>query len=343
MGQYGHRFDSLIESKNREVENISISESTFGFVSVAYDEYMNRCSLLESCTEDSKAILEAQIEVLKEVSIKDIFSKLIDKVKEVFQKIKKFFKKISDKISNEYMNPLINVDKALEEFDEKKKEYKGNKVFYNVPARVLNLASSGNLLNQLPLQLKEFKVEEIKKDSGNSDVHFHSDREVDLSKFDREVEDFFKHIGYEELKGFDFTDYDQEPKNFTVSSFNKVKDTLETLRKTEAVISAKEDQFSKDIRTIQKAFSGEEHFGNRDVQIVVNAANRDLTNIGKLSNLYAHVCFELATAYNRNIETLAAVVGNQSKSRASGYNGKNADDMTEKDKEEVNVKDIRTL
>ena len=78
-------------------KEVSASVLEFGIESVAYNEYCNYKSLLEACTDESnRPILEAQVQILYEVSIKDI----IEKVKEAWRKFKEWFKGILDKIFN---------------------------------------------------------------------------------------------------------------------------------------------------------------------------------------------------------------------------------------------------
>ena len=84
---YGNKF---LPKEEISIESASIKD--FGIESIAYNEYCNISSLLESCTDD-KTILEAQVQVLYEVSIKDIFNK----IKEIFKAVKRFIEKIIGK------------------------------------------------------------------------------------------------------------------------------------------------------------------------------------------------------------------------------------------------------
>jgi len=94
---YGKTFlPSVYKSKEDKSVNL---ES----ISLAYNEYTNRLSLLESCTNDSeRQILEAQVQVLYEVSIKEI----IGKIKEAWFNIKKKFLDVISKII-ERLKPLL--------------------------------------------------------------------------------------------------------------------------------------------------------------------------------------------------------------------------------------------
>lgn len=123
---YGRLLNSI---KTQEVTNES---NEFDITSVVYDEYLNRKAMLEACTvEADKAVLEAQVNILYEVSIKDIFGAIkkairwiIDKISELLNRIKDFFesainkgksswKDIKDKLSGKiklHESVLIEVD-----------------------------------------------------------------------------------------------------------------------------------------------------------------------------------------------------------------------------------------
>lgn len=110
MGIYGSFAHRLIEAQNK-----SNNLCDFIIESTVYNEYENRKLMLENCiNEDDKAVLEAQIEVLQEVAIKDIISK----VKEAFNKLKEFVKKIWGII-------LEKVGKIKEKIRELKNNRKG--------------------------------------------------------------------------------------------------------------------------------------------------------------------------------------------------------------------------
>ena len=86
---YGNTF--LIKENEQERTDI---------LSIVYKEYCNYNSLLESCiSEDDKQLLEAKIEVLREVAIKDI----LEKIKKVWRDFKDWVKEkilaIIDKIT----------------------------------------------------------------------------------------------------------------------------------------------------------------------------------------------------------------------------------------------------
>lgn len=98
---YGLKF------KNIEPNTVSISESTFGVASLVYDEYMNRKTLMETVVDENLRIkLEAQLEILEEISIKDVWEKIKKKIKEFFAMVKRFISVVIDKIKK-FFNKLI--------------------------------------------------------------------------------------------------------------------------------------------------------------------------------------------------------------------------------------------
>lgn len=75
----------------------NIVTESYGIESVVYTEYLNKKSILESCTDEAqRPLLEAQLQVLQEVAIKDIWNK----VKEAFIKLKNWIKNLWDSIFN---------------------------------------------------------------------------------------------------------------------------------------------------------------------------------------------------------------------------------------------------
>ena len=82
----------------------SITESTKKseeIVSVVYNEYCNYKNLLESCTDEhERPILEAKVEVLYEISFKDIIQKIKDKIHEIIEWVKGLIKKIKEKLAS---------------------------------------------------------------------------------------------------------------------------------------------------------------------------------------------------------------------------------------------------
>lgn len=91
MAVYGNYINQNIH--NYEYDNILLN-----IESVAYNEYINVCNLLESCSLEDKQYLKEKAEILLEISFKDIkdkFLKIIkwikEKIKQMIDKIKSFF------------------------------------------------------------------------------------------------------------------------------------------------------------------------------------------------------------------------------------------------------------
>lgn len=111
---YGQTFLNESVNRNRRDSSLSLLES------VAFDEYQNRVTMLESCKDEhTRSLIEAQIEVLREVSLKDIKDKFLaflkkigDFIKKIIDKIKSFFNKDDKKKQEE---ELKIVKKKLEE------------------------------------------------------------------------------------------------------------------------------------------------------------------------------------------------------------------------------------
>ena len=79
------------------------------FESVAYEEYCNRKTMLEACVNDSdeRPILEAQVQILQEISIKDILGKIKTFILKVINAIKEIFNKIKNKLKNTELKKQI--------------------------------------------------------------------------------------------------------------------------------------------------------------------------------------------------------------------------------------------
>ena len=131
MGFYGNRF---LVNENNTIENISNT------ISVSFTEYCNYCSLLESCIDDNeRTILEAKVEVLYEVSIKDIglwikkaINKIIEIIKEAWSKVKEFFRsKKSKMMEEEIKNLKKDVENLRKENIDLDKELKNAKSTLN--------------------------------------------------------------------------------------------------------------------------------------------------------------------------------------------------------------------
>ena len=100
--------------------------------SVCMTEWQNRLTLYEACTNESeKAILESQLVVLNEISIKDIGRKIIEALMTLWDHIKKFAAKIKNFITGARIRELKKraeeLEKQVADLEskyEKEKEYK---------------------------------------------------------------------------------------------------------------------------------------------------------------------------------------------------------------------------
>lgn len=310
MGQYGHKFDSLIESKNKEVEDISISESTFGFVSVAYDEYMNRCSLLESCTEDSKAILEAQIEVLKEVSIKDIFSKLIDKVRHIFRVIKGIIEEISfiikdnmrgrrDYPSEEKMISEIKEKLSKEKSEENNQWYTNyiNFHFAWVPYEIKDfLKNNSKIINQMPRYVDVSAYD-------TSKVNYNEDNIKDMES---KIEDFFKLVVKEDelKKSFD-KDLGSKISNSEdiEKGFDDYQELLSSIYQIKSNIAITEQDYESALKKIQEKVQKMDNPNTSDKDVIIYI-NKDLINIKRLYKSVEWACSQIKINQSRNLDRL---------------------------------------
>lgn len=93
-------YGKIINENNIQIGDLN---EDFDFLnSIVYNEYLNMKSILENCTSRD-VILESQVELLHELSIKDIidkianaFKKIIEFIKDKIDKIKAWFKKKKD-------------------------------------------------------------------------------------------------------------------------------------------------------------------------------------------------------------------------------------------------------
>ena len=115
-----------------------VENSIFAVESVVCEEYFNRIDLLESCTdESSRPILEAQVQVLYEISFKDIISK----IKEIWEKFKVWVKDLWNRIFDKEKHQKEReekVHKAAEKFvnsifeETDKKAYEKTAILRNI-------------------------------------------------------------------------------------------------------------------------------------------------------------------------------------------------------------------
>ena len=120
---YGLKF------KEKEVQPVlSISEQTFGVDSLVYNEYMNRKTLMECLLEEAvdnteRIRLEAQLEVLYEMSIKDILHTIWEKIKKFFSMVKEFIQKVIQKIKGFFKKTTDDAEKELDYIKKMIEEY----------------------------------------------------------------------------------------------------------------------------------------------------------------------------------------------------------------------------
>lgn len=81
----------VLKQQDNIIENANID-------SIIYNEYLNRCNILESCTDESdRVIIEAQVEVLYELSIKEVLTKIKNWIKKRLLAIVKGLEKLFSK------------------------------------------------------------------------------------------------------------------------------------------------------------------------------------------------------------------------------------------------------
>lgn len=108
MGFYGNQFllkETVIENNIDDISNI---------VSYSYNELCNYNNLLESCIDDKeRELLEAKVEVLYEISMKDIgafikkaINRIIEIIRDAWNKIREFFKSKKSKMMEEEIKDL---------------------------------------------------------------------------------------------------------------------------------------------------------------------------------------------------------------------------------------------
>ena len=195
------------EDKSNYVNEFEVS-------SIVYDEYINRKSLLEACTsEEDKPILEAQIQVLYEVSIKDLFNTIIKKIKDFIKWLKETINELISKVKEYFKNRKSNKAKEILKKIGKGKVVKSNESAYVYEA--VNTDSINNeeffykyswLINDLNVESSKFKEEfskltqtdnvdnKINDILGKINRHEFSDNKYSEEKLQEEVDDIIKEI-----------------------------------------------------------------------------------------------------------------------------------------------------
>ena len=150
MSVYGN---FITESQVNPVNKVK--ESLCEIESVVYNEYCNYKSLLESCTDDNeRAVLEAKVEVLQEVSFKDI----IGKIKELWAKFKQWVKDLFNKI-----------------FRNKDKIQKENKEAIRKAEQAVNKAKSEGITESVYLESDD--EDSVRKPSMELNIYYVCERE----------------------------------------------------------------------------------------------------------------------------------------------------------------------
>lgn len=109
---YGNKWLPQSKTESTNIDTIN---------SIAYDEYCNYTNLLESCTDENiRPVLEAQVQILYEVSIKDIIEKIKSWWRSVRQKFVEFLTKLYKKIQS-LLSKLTG--KSAEDIEEKTKKF----------------------------------------------------------------------------------------------------------------------------------------------------------------------------------------------------------------------------
>jgi hypothetical protein len=115
--------NNILKQQDSVIENYDIAGSLI-CESVCMTEYNNRLIMYENCTDESeRALLESQLVVLNEISIKDIGKKIIGALMELWKRITKIAKRIKDFITGARLREL---KKRAEELEKKVAELEKN-------------------------------------------------------------------------------------------------------------------------------------------------------------------------------------------------------------------------
>jgi len=176
---YGQTFLNESVNQNRRDSSLSLLES------VAFDEYQNRVTMLESCKDEhTRSLIEAQIEVLREVSLKDIKDKFLaflkkigDFIKKIIDKIKSFFNKDDKKKQEE---ELKAVKKKLEEANLMNEKLKKE----NFEQNMRNMDNEHELNSELVQAKRDLQKRDRELDAANKKLKDTNDA---LDKKDKEL------------------------------------------------------------------------------------------------------------------------------------------------------------
>ena len=229
MSVYGN---FITESQVNPVNKVK--ESLCEIESVVYNEYCNYKSLLESCTDDNeRAVLEAKVEVLQEVSFKDI----IGKIKELWAKFKQWVKDLFNKI-----------------FRNKDKIQKENKEAITKAEQSLNKAKSKGITESVYLESED--EESTRKPSMDVDylryANTSNDNTIgDLSRMNRYLESIEDSIRLIQNKP------DCLKKSLSKNDKEEIKATFVDL------ISGNDDELKKNFDNISRIFLSSDNYGRK--------------------------------------------------------------------------------
>lgn len=151
---------------NEYKSNCKDNDITLESISVIYNEYVNRLSLLESCTDDSeKQILESQIQVLYEISFQDIKNKIhdiIEFIKKKWREFKDWVKKIWNKIFHNEEEAKKEADKVEKMFENMFKDEDGDSTIMSTKAS--KSARTADALKNFKFPVYSIKFKNDKKE-----------------------------------------------------------------------------------------------------------------------------------------------------------------------------------
>jgi myosin heavy subunit len=122
---YGNSVLKQIQKPEENLSGARIIES------VVFEEYKNRLAIYEACTDESeRAILEVQLDVLQEISIKDIWSKikkairwLLDKIKGLLSGIGKFIQNVKFAVLRKRLDYIEDKFDDFDEFEDEEDDF----------------------------------------------------------------------------------------------------------------------------------------------------------------------------------------------------------------------------
>ena len=127
MSIYGNYITKPVQEAENHIQNLD--SIMYSLESVAYNEYLHTTSLLESCLDESeKQYLEEKSQILLEVSFKDIkdkivrvFKFLVEKIKQLLQRIKELFNSKKKQKAKDQMNKVKRENVTVDTFSTPRK------------------------------------------------------------------------------------------------------------------------------------------------------------------------------------------------------------------------------